>query len=202
MNHYFKDSNNKENRYFNFYANLDDTEFKIRSSDNVFSKNSVDYGTRVLLRTIKDNYIEIKGEVLDFGCGYGIIGMYLKTIYPNISLCMSDITNIAIELTKHNLKDNNINDVDVIKSDLFENIIKKFNYIITNPPIKVGKHVLIKIINEGKEKLKDNGQLILVIKKKHGKDSIKKEMKNVFGNVDILKREKGYYVLKSVKDEI
>ena len=45
------------------------------------------------------------------------------------------------------------------------------------------------------EDLNHDGKLILVIRKNHGEESIKKYMEGIFENVEIIRRDKGFYVL-------
>jgi 16S rRNA (guanine1207-N2)-methyltransferase len=199
MTHYFEDIKRKEEDYFLIEDYVANKKYTFKSCDNVFSKNSVDYGTKVLIKTVLKNFDHLGKKVLDLGCGYGAVGVVLANNYPDSHFIMSDITKTASRLSKHNLHLNNITNAEVINSNLFEQIKDKFNFIITNPPIKVGKQVLLNAINQSVEKLKKDGQLVLVIKKSHGKDSIKKAMQKVFGNCEILKRDKGYYILASKK---
>ena len=88
---------------------------------------------------------------------------------------------------------------NVIKSNIYENIDTKYDFIVTNPPIKVGKQILFQIITDSKDHLKNGGEIVLVIRKSHGQESLKKHMESVFGNAEILKRDKGYYIMKSIK---
>jgi len=86
----------------------------------------------------------------------------------------------------------------VFKSDLYGEVDKKYNFIVTNPPIKVGKEILFGVVTGAKEHLKPSGEIILVIRKSHGQESMKKHMEKVFGNCEILKRDKGYYIMRSI----
>ncbi|MCX8028490.1 MAG: peptide chain release factor N(5)-glutamine methyltransferase [Brevinematales bacterium] len=79
--------------------------------------------------------------ILDIGTGSGIIGITLKKIFPNSYVVMSDISDTAIDLCKENIVNilGNTDGVDVIKSDIFDNIWEcigwgKFDLIISNPP--------------------------------------------------------------------
>ena len=69
--------------------------------------------------------------------------------------------------------------------------------IVTNPPIRAGKSVVHGILEDAHEKLRAEGELYVVIQKKQGMPSAKKKMEAVFGNVETLTKEKGYYILKS-----
>ena len=200
MSHYFEDIKHEKEDYFEFKDEVNNHLFTFLSCNNVFSKEKIDYGTKVLLDTVLKNYSTLKNNVLDIGCGYGAIGIVLSHNYHNTNFLMSDVTKTAVELAKENLQKNNIKNANVIQSDLYENISSAFDFIITNPPIKVGKKVLINLIKGAHKHLNVGGHLVLVIKKSHGKDSIKKYMEETFLNCEVLKREKGYYILKSERE--
>ena len=104
-----------------------------------------------------------KPSVLDFGCGYGPIGIYIAK-NTNANVDMIDINERALKLSKDNAKINKV-DVNIFESDIYTNITKKYDYIITNPPIRVGKKILYKILIGAKDYLKKEGHLIFVINK-------------------------------------
>ncbi|KRN12750.1 nucleotide methyltransferase [Fructilactobacillus fructivorans] len=84
-------------------------------------------------------------------------------------------------------------------SDGYQNITQKYAGIVTNPPVRAGKEVVDEMITGSYDHLLDDGTLTVVLQKKQGAPSAKKLMKQVFGNVQIVKRDKGYYLLKSRK---
>ena len=111
---------------------------------------------------------------------------------------MLDINKNAVMLFCKNA--NNIGvKVDVFDSNLYDNVNYKVNHIVTNPPIKAGKQNLFNVVIGAKDVLEPNGTITLVIKKKHGMESLKNKMNEIFGNVKILNRDKGYYILHSEK---
>lgn len=199
MQHYFIDKPHNASDYFMFSEKFLDREYTFKSVDSVFSKNKIDEGTKVLLATVIAN-VNLTGDVLDFGCGIGPIGIILKTLFPNINVDMIDVNNTAVELSKENCKTNKTDTNNVFYSNLYGNIDKKYDYIVTNPPIKVGKEILFNVISKGYDHLKQNGEIILVIRKDHGQESMKKHMLSLFGNCEILKRDKGYYIMRSKKE--
>lgn len=201
MSHYFEDIEHEKDDYFLITDYVNKKKYTFQSCNNVFSKEQVDYGTQVLLNTILKEFDDLGERVLDIGCGYGAIGIVLADHYKNTHFVMSDITKTAVRLTKQNLYLNKTANAEVLHSDLFNNIEGEFDFIVTNPPIKVGKQVLLDLIKGAKKHLKLGGKLVLVIKKSHGKDSIKKELEDTFLNCDILERDKGYYILSSEKLE-
>lgn len=198
--HYFVDTEHKCEDFFEFKENFLGFDFIFTSCDNVFSKNEIDYGTKVLINAIIKNFDLNKKKCLDLGCGLGVVTIALSKFFDKASFVLSDITSIACKLSEENLKKNNCKNFMIKKSDLFENLDEKFDYIITNPPIRAGKKLLLKLIDDSTKFLENKGKLVLVIRKNHGEESIKKYMETKLKNVEILKRDKGFYVLAGEYD--
>lgn len=200
MRHYFISESHTKDDYFTFNEVVQGISFSFDSCNDVFSKNQVDYGSKVLIDAVvkhKDRYF---GSVLDMGCGYGTLSIVLSKCLLDCNFTMCDINSTAVELANKNRIRNKCNNiVDVFESDLFSNIDSTFDHIISNPPIKTGKSVLVNLITEGYEKLNNGGSMTLVIKKNYGADSAKKLMETLFGNSEILSRDKGFYILYSKK---
>ena len=168
--------------------------FTFLTDSGVFSKKMVDYGSQVLLNTLD---FEKGKTLLDLGCGYGPLGISLAKV-QDVKPTMVDINNRAIDLAKQNAQKNGV-EADIFQSDIYEKVNGTFDYIISNPPIRAGKQVVHIIISESINYLKVGGNLTIVIQKKQGAPSTKAKMEEVFGNVEILKRDKGYYILRSEK---
>ena len=168
--------------------------FTFLTDSGVFSKKMVDYGSQVLLNTLD---FEKGKTLLDLGCGYGPLGISLAKV-QGVKPTMVDINNRAIDLAKQNAQKNGV-EADIFQSDIYEKVNGIFDYIISNPPIRAGKQVVHTIISESINYLKVGGNLTIVIQKKQGAPSAKAKMEEVFGNVEILKRDKGYYILRSEK---
>lgn len=198
MQHYFIEKQHTADDYFEFDDTIADMNIKFRSCDSIFSKNKIDEGTRTLLNTIFDK-LELKGNGIDVGCGYGVIGMSLiKKLGVNCD--MIDINGTAVELTTYNLMLNGIKKgAKVFKSDGFEKVEGKYDFVVTNPPIKTGKTLLFRLMQESYDHLNDGGTLTLVIRKDHGEESLRKKLIEIFGNCEILKRNKGFYILHSTR---
>ncbi len=168
--------------------------FTFLTDSGVFSKKMVDYGSQILLNTLN---FEKGKTLLDLGCGYGPLGISLAKV-QGVKPTMVDINNRAIDLAKQNAQKNGV-EADIFQSNIYEKINGTFDYIISNPPIRAGKQVVHTIISESINYLKVGGNLTIVIQKKQGAPSAKAKMEEVFGNVEILKRDKGYYILRSEK---
>lgn len=195
MSQYFdNDKSIKSNKKLISF-NFDNKKYNIYSDNGVFSKDRFDYGTRVLLDSININ--ELSGNVLDLGCGIGVVGVILGTINKNINIDMVDVNERAISLAKENISLNEVN-ADVFISDVYSNVNKKYDYIITNPPIRAGKEVIRKFLLGGYDYLNDNGILYFVMRKDHGVKSMIKELENKY-KVSVVNKDKGFYVVKIVK---
>lgn len=76
-------------------------------------------------------------QILDLGCGSGIIGITLKKEIPTSTVTCLDINLEALKLTKKNAKKQGVS-IDVIKSNMLEKVTAKFDIIVSNPPY-IGK---------------------------------------------------------------
>ena len=196
MQHYFIDKEHAESDFFDFNDNVIGLNLCFRSCDSIFSKNKIDDGTRALLEAINKK-CELGGHGLDLGCGLGVIAIALSKRF-DVNFDMVDINKTAVKLSKENIKKNNVT-AEVYYSDGFSEIRDEFDFIVTNPPIKTGKKLLFYLMSGAHDHLKENGQLILVIRKDHGMESLKKHITSIFGNCEIIDRNKGFYILKAIK---
>ena len=161
----------------------------------VFSKKMVDFGSQLLLKCLEVN----QGEtVLDVGCGYGPLGLSLVKAY-GVEATMVDINNRALDLARKNAERNKV-EATIFQSNIYEQVKGKFDHVISNPPIRAGKQVVHEIIEKSKDFLGIGGDLTIVIQKKQGAPSAKSKMEDVFGNCEIVKKDKGYYILRSVNE--
>ena len=145
----------------------------------VFSKKMIDYGSQVLLSTLD---FQEEESVLDVGCGYGPIGLSLAKA-QGVTVTMVDVNERALDLAKKNASRNGV-EAQIFSSDVYEAVEGVFHQVITG----------------SFEHLKPGGDLTIVIQKKQGAPSAKAKMEETFGNCETVKKDKGYYILRSEKE--
>lgn len=167
-------------------------KFIFYTDNGVFSKDGLDFGSRLLLETIPLE--EVGGKVLDMGCGYGVFGIVLNKLVSS-SVDMVDVNLRALHLSKINVEANHCQNINVFESNTYENISSRYSCIVTNPPIRAGKKVVYDIVMNAKDYLEKDGCLFLVIRKEQGAKSLIVDLKKQY-TVDILEKKKGFFILK------
>lgn len=195
--HYFTNEELDHVVLHNFTYTYKNKLLQFTSSSGVFSKKHMDFGTHVLLQSLPN--LSNKCDILDVGCGVGTIGLSLAKVYEDLHVDMIDVNEQAILLAHENKSKNGIENADIFVSDIYQNITKQYDCIITNPPIRAGKKVVQEIVKNAKLHLKENGELYLVIAKKQGAPSMIEFIKEVYGKCQILAKEGGYFILQTVK---
>ena len=172
-------------------------EMKFLCASGVFSSEKIDTATALLLAHAQ---IEDGRDVLDLGCGIGVIGISIKKAFLSSSVTLSDVNQRALQFAQKNAKKNRV-DVAVVESDLFSAFSgKQFDTIITNPPHHAGRELLYKLISEAPLYLKSGGVLQLVASHNKGGSMLEKKMKETFGNVSTLVKKGGFRVYCSRKE--
>lgn len=195
MNHYFTNEDLKSNLK-QTTVKIKDRSFCFYTDNGVFSKRGLDFGSRVLIETLLQE--NLHGSILDVGCGYGAIGIILSSFFY-INVEMIDVNRRAIHLTEMNIKKNNVSNISVYESDTYDKIIKKFDFIITNPPIRAGKKVVYDILFGAKDYLVNGGSLYFVMNKDQGAKSAIKDLSKIY-RVEVIKKFKGFFVIKCIFD--
>lgn len=195
MAHYFTNDENLKSEIKRVDTVIHSTSYYFYTDNGVFSKGELDFGTELLLKTFKYNYPQEK-TLLDMGCGCGPIGIYASKL--GFTVDMSDVNKRAIHLSKMSLKEQGLK-ANVFESDAYENIDNKYDYIVSNPPIRVGKEKLYEIIMGAKDHLKENGELWIVVRKQQGAESLIRDMKEVYSSVEVITKKKGFYIIKAME---
>lgn len=196
--HYYSEHPQAKSKRHTFTEALFGVDFTFTSDSGVFSKGGIDFGTCLLI----EEFVipEVAGNILDAGCGYGPIGIAIAQRNEDRHVWMIDINERAISLAKENAKKNNVQNVTITQSDRLQEVSnQEFAAVLTNPPIRAGKDVVHAIFEESADVLCSEGELWVVIQKKQGAPSAQKKLRTLFKFVEVVTREKGYFILRAVK---
>ena len=192
---YFAENPDAEHDIHELKVQLLGQKMTFLTDAGVFSKKMIDYGSQALLKCLDFHKQE---SVLDVGCGYGTLGLTLIKA-KEVKATLVDINQRALDLARQNADRNQVL-ATIFQSNIYQNVEGRFHHIISNPPIRAGKQIVHEVITGSYTHLLDGGDLTIVIQKKQGAPSAKAKMEDVFGNCEILKKDKGYYILRSRKE--
>ena len=195
MNHYYRNDDNLKSQKRTLDLYINDNKLSFVSDVGVFSNTQIDYGSYTFLKTIlKEESVD---TLLDVGCGYGVLGITLKYLKHADKITMVDINERAVGLTKLNVEKYKLENVECFVSDGMSLVEGKYDRIVINPPIRAGKVVIYKMFEDSISHLNENGALYIVIKKNLGANSAMKKLQELYKNVEVLEKDKGYFIIKS-----
>lgn len=174
-------------------------QFALITDNGVFSKDKIDEGSYAFLKVLLP--LHLSGKVLDLGSGYGAIGLTIASFEPSIHITLVDVNLRALDLANKNAHLLGLSQrVTILQSNIFENVEGPFDSIVVNPPIRAGKIVTYKMYEESKQYLISGGSLYVVIRKDQGAPSASRYINDLYGNITLLKKDKGYYIYRAIKD--
>ena len=101
MEHYYTNNPTTKSCEKIISSKIKDIDFRFYTDNGVFSKENVDFGTKVLLENFHSE--KQSADVADIGCGYGVISIFLAKNNPNYNFTMVDVNNRSLELSKKNM---------------------------------------------------------------------------------------------------
>lgn len=196
MEHYFTNNEKLKSELHTINYKYGDFLLTFYSDNGVFSKNKIDYGSSLLVRSIIESKKEKYNNILDVGCGYGFMGITLAKIL-NLEVTLSDVNKRALHLADKNGSVNKVK-YKIIESNCYTNIFDKYSLIISNPPIRAGKEIVLNILTQAKDYLSDDGELWFVMRKSQGVKSTIKHIEDIY-MCEIIEKSKGFYIIKAKK---
>ena len=198
MSHYFQNDPNLASNLQKISFDIYGLHMSLWTDNGVFSKSRVDEGSFAFLKVLLP--LKLTGKILDLGCGYGTIGLTIAMASPEARVTLADINTRALALCEKNANELGLSQrVTILLSDIYANIEGQYDSIVVNPPIRAGKRVTYAMYEGAKQRLIDGGSLFIVIRKAQGAPSASKYIEELFGNITLLKRDKGYYIYQAKK---
>lgn len=191
MEQYFAENPSTKHDYREVQYQIKEQNFTFLTDSGVFSKGDIDRGSDILLK----NLPALSGKILDLGCGYGLVGIVVKKLFPSSEVLSVDINQRAVELTVKNAETNRVK-IQVLQANGLESIRKVFDFAILNPPIRAGKEVVYRLFTEIQQHLQKSGTLFIVIRTKQGAKSAVEFLKTLFETVNTLEIKAGYRILE------
>lgn len=174
----------------------------------LFCPEEIDVGTKLLLKAISENENTQKmlgsgssqTRVLDIGCGYGPIGIAIAKAFPTASVDLIDKDFVAIDYSKKNTLENGVKNTSAYLSNGFSHVpsSKRYNLIISNLPAKVSKEFFWILFGEAYDHLETGGAFTVVVIKQL-EIMICKNFNTLFGNSEVIDRDKTYSVVRAIK---
>ncbi len=175
---------------------LESVKWHVVGLPGVFSQARIDDGSAFLLHNLPG---KLSGNVLDFACGAGVIGAYIKQVMPDATLTLCDNSAIAINASQRTLELNGL-DAQVIASNGLNKIDGQFQHIISNPPfhtgVKTDYGIADKFIERSYEHLTKGGEIRIVANRFLPYPDI---LEARFGNVQTIAQNNKFSVYASIK---
>lgn len=183
------------------WKHFDAEGLTLASHPGVFGHGKLDDGTRLLLEHLP---VALSGtapeasEVLDMGCGDGVIAAWLAK--RGHSVCAVDVNGFAVEATRRSLAANGL-DGEVLAGDVYSSLgERRFDAIVSNPPFHQERSIdhgpASRLIREAPEHLRPGGSLVIVA---NAFLPWPERLGQAFGDFEMLADNRRYRVYRAVK---
>ena len=194
LDHYFVAEPLVQSRPRQIEVRLRGFKFTITTDRGVFSHGKIDQGTALLIREME---IPPGSDVLDLGCGYGVIGIVAAMLCPDCRVTMVDVNLRACRLALQNAEALGLRNVEVVCGDARHVLAgRSFDVILTNPPIRAGRDVVLGLFEWAASALRPDGELWAVIHTKKGARRYFRDLQQWFGQVETVRIKAGYRVFR------
>ena len=162
----------------------------------VFSSRGIDPGTALLIENLR---LREDDRVLDLGCGWGAVGVTAAKSSPHGYVVLTEVNHRAAGLARQNLARNRIPNGEVRVGPFYVPVAgDRFDVIATNPPYRIGRKRILRILSEAPEHLMPGGRLLVVGKGSEGIRYYQEWLRVHWpGPVEVLGRGSGYRVVEA-----
>lgn len=177
-------------------VNLLGTTYELTTANGIFSPDRIDAGTQVLLANAPAP--PPGGNLLDLGCGWGPISLSLALASPRSTVWAVDVNERALDLVRRNSDSLGLTNVNACRPEDVPDDIR-FMTIWSNPPIRVGKSELHRMLDHWLPRLEPESDAWLVVQRNLGSDSLHRWLEGTLPeNYSVIRAatSKGYRVLR------
>lgn len=177
-------------------VNLLGTTYELTTANGIFSPDRIDAGTQVLLANAPAP--PPGGNLLDLGCGWGPISLSLALASPRSTVWAVDVNERALNLVRRNSDSLGLTNVNACRPEDVPDDIR-FMTIWSNPPIRVGKSELHRMLDHWLPRLEPESDAWLVVQRNLGSDSLHRWLEGTLPeNYSVIRAatSKGYRVLR------
>jgi 16S rRNA (guanine1207-N2)-methyltransferase len=169
-------------------------DLELTTGSGVFAQGRLDVGTAVLLRETQPPGA---GEILDLGCGYGVIGLAIARAVPGARVTGVDVNERAVLLANENAAALEVADRFSASTPTAVASAATYDEIWSNPPIRIGKDALHELLLTWLPRLRPQGRAVMVVGKNLGADSLQRWLGEQGYPTERLASAKGFRVLET-----
>jgi 16S rRNA (guanine1207-N2)-methyltransferase len=170
------------------------------SAGGLFSKDRIAKSTRLLIERIAPRSGD---RILDYGCGYGAVGIALADAAPGLEIQMVDSDIRAARLASKNVRLNGITNAHVVLDHTLNRFPNgHFNIVALNPPVEEGTETIFEMIERAQPKMRHGGNFYLIAKVRKGAKSYMRKLGEVIGPAKVIARTGGYWLMRAERSPI
>jgi 16S rRNA (guanine1207-N2)-methyltransferase len=191
--HYFTQRPASARRPGSVQVILPGVHLELRTDSGMFSPGRLNPGTRLLLDVAPAPPPE--GDLLDLGCGYGPFALVLAARSPAARIWAVDVNERALALTAANAATAGLPNVcSAAPGD--DSLPASFDLIWSNPPIRIGKDPLHRLLSGWLRRLSDGAAAYLVVQRNLWSDSLQRWLAGSGWAAERFAARAGYRVLR------
>lgn len=199
--HYFTAQPGAAHRLRTVHVVLADLHLRLETDSGMFSPDRLDPGTRVLLEAAPvPPALPVSGDLLDLGCGYGPIALAMAARSPAATVWAVDVNLRALELCESNAQRAGLRNVRAVAPDEVPAELS-FAAIWSNPPVRIGKAALHRLLARWLSRLAPGGAAYLVAHRHLGADSLQRWLSAEGWDAARVTSRAGYRVLRITDPE-
>ncbi len=178
---------------------LENTEYTLLNHANSFSRDRLDNGTRLMLQHLPASEGAI--DIVDLGCGNGVLGMIAAEQNPEANMSFIDESYMAIASARHNMQQltNYTGHADYVNADGLKSFADdSCDLVLCNPPFHQQQAqldtVALSMFAESARALREGGAL-WVIGNRHL--HYHNKLKSWFRQVELVASDRKFVLLKA-----